>query len=243
MIKLSFLEAWSFQEGRDALKVGTKLVTTKAIFWDNDGVLVDTERLFFRATRETMAPIGVSLTQEQYVEAVLKSGRGVWHLAAEKGIPPAEIDRLREERDALYSQLLRDESSVIAGVEETLIKLHGKFLMGIVTSSRRDHFELIHRSSGLLDYFDFVLTSQNYTRFKPDPEPYLLALKKSGFDAGECVVVEDSQRGLIAARQAGIRCFVVPTELTEGSDFSGAYRVLHSVKELATELLEKRGLA
>ncbi len=209
----------------------------KAIFWDNDGVLVDTEWLFFRATRESMAQIGVDVTQEQYVEAVLKSGRGLWHLAAEKGVSPDEIDRLREERDALYSQLLRNESSVIAGVEETLARLYGKFLMGIVTSSRRDHFELIHRASNLLGYFDFVLTSQDYTRFKPDPEPYLLAVKKSGFDAGECVVVEDSERGLAAAKQAGIRCFVVPTALTKSSDFSGAYKVLPSVKEVAIELL------
>jgi HAD superfamily hydrolase (TIGR01509 family) len=209
-----------------------------AIFWDNDGVLVDTERLFFRATRDILAKIGIDFSLEQYVDLILIRGKSTWDLAAQKGISPGDIACLREERDLLYSQFLRDESSVITGVEETLIKLHGKFLMGIVTSSRQDHFELIHRSSGLLGYFDFVLTSQDYTRFKPDPEPYLLAIEKSGCDASECVVIEDSQRGLAAAMQAGLRCFVVPTELTRDSDFSGAYQVLPSVKELAIELLE-----
>ena len=73
----------------------------RAILWDNDGVLVDTEPLYFRATREILARVGVDLTQELYVEHLLKQGKGAWHLAAEKGAPPGEIDRMREERNAI----------------------------------------------------------------------------------------------------------------------------------------------
>src|SRR4051812_621954 len=59
----------------------------KAIFWDNDGVLVDTERLYFRATQETLDAAGVLLDHEQYVEFFLRQGRGAWHLLEERGQP------------------------------------------------------------------------------------------------------------------------------------------------------------
>jgi HAD superfamily hydrolase (TIGR01509 family) len=209
----------------------------KAILWDNDGVLVDTERLYFRATRQILARVGVDLTNELYVELLLRQGRGAWHLARERGVPPSEIEGLRQERNDLYAGFLCQEPLVIDGAEETLARLHGRFVMGIVTSSRKDHFEIIHRSMNLLQYFDFVLTGDDYTTFKPDPEPYLLGVEKAGFEKHECLVVEDSERGLAAAKSAGLQCWVIPTELSEASDFSAADKVLSSITEVAAELL------
>jgi HAD superfamily hydrolase (TIGR01509 family) len=209
----------------------------KAILWDNDGVLVDTEPLYFRATREILARVGVELTQELYAEYLLKQGKGAWHLAEERGVPPAEIDRLRDERNARYEQLLHQGNTAIGGAEETLANLHGKFTMGIVTSSRPDHFEIIHRSTGLLKYFDFVITSLHYTNYKPHPEPYLVGLARAGCGKDECIVIEDSPRGLMAANAAGIRCLVIPNALATREDFSRAYLVLNTITGVTPELL------
>ena len=68
--------------------------------------------------------------------------------------------------------------------------------MAIVTSSRRVHFDAMHTRTGLIPYFDFVLAREDYALSKPDPEPYLAAMKKSGCGPEECLVVEDSPRGL-----------------------------------------------
>jgi HAD superfamily hydrolase (TIGR01509 family) len=209
----------------------------KAILWDNDGVLVDTEGLYFRATREILARVGVDLTQALYAEYLLKQGKGAWHLAAERGVPPDEIDQMRDERDARYEQLFHQGNTVIAGVEETLANLHGKFEMGIVTSSMPEHFEIIHQSTGLLQYFDFVVTSLEFTHYKPHPEPYLVGLERIGHSKNECVVIEDSPRGLIAANAAGIRCLVIPNGLAAEEDFSGAYKVLNAITDVTPELL------
>ena len=208
----------------------------KAILWDNDGVLVDTERLYFQATREILARAGVDLTQEMFVEYSLKKGKSVWHLAVEKGTPPDQVGRMREERNARYGQLLREENTVIKGVAETLPKLH-QFAMGIVTTSRREHFDIIHRASGLLQYFAFTLTREDYEKSKPDPEPYLRGLEKMGVERSECIVIEDSKRGLTAATRAGLRCLVIPTALNRGDDFSEAYRVLDAITDVTPELL------
>ena len=201
-------------------------MNTKAVFWDNDGVLVDTERLYFDATRQVLASANIPLTRDEYVELFLRQGRGAWHLAEQRGIDVEEIDRLRRERDALYGRLLGEGSHAIDGVEEVLATLHGRVVMGIVTSSRRDHFDLIHQSSGLLRYFDFALTAGDYLQTKPQPDPYLAAIARSGFDADECFAVEDSERGLQSALAAGVRCIIVPTTLTRECAFAGAHCVV-----------------
>ena len=204
----------------------------KAIFWDNDGVLVDTERLYFQATQETLESVGVTLNKEHYIEFFLRQGRGAWHLLEERGVAAADVERLRRRRNDLYSELLQREACAIDGVAGTLEFLHGKYVMGIVTSSRRDHFDIIHTRCNLLQYFDFVLTAADFARVKPHPDPYLSALDRAGADPADCIAIEDSERGLQAATLAGIRCVVIPTPLTAGGNFAGAVRVIDRVAEL-----------
>jgi HAD superfamily hydrolase (TIGR01509 family) len=209
---------------------------TKAILWDNDGVLVDTEHLYFEATRDVLKSAGILLTEEQYIELFLVQNKGAWHLAEDQGVPANEVLKLREERNALYAQRLSQASRLVDGITSVLDALHGKYIMGIVTSSRRDHFDLIHQSTGLLKYFDFVLASGDYARSKPDPDPYLKAIERSGVGRDECVAIEDSERGLESATRAGIRCLVVPSRLTRGCRFAGAHRILGSASEIPAVL-------
>ena len=209
----------------------------KAILWDNDGVLVDTEHLYFQATREVLAPVGVDLTEDLYRELLLVQAKGAWHLAREQGVSEADVAALKKARDTRYSELLATESIVLPESYQTLRRLHGSFRMGIVTSSQKQHFDIIHRRTGMLELVEFTVASGDYTHSKPDPEPYLVALDRLGLPPEACVVVEDSLRGLTAARGAGIDCYVVPTALTRGSDFSGAVKVLDRVSQVVDELL------
>ncbi len=208
----------------------------KAIFWDNDGVLVDTERLYFEANRRILAPLGLDLTAEMFVEFFLRQGKGAWHLVEEQGFNQDEIQKMRNFRNALYAELLMKQSRTIDGAEEVLRALHGTYVMGVVTSSRKDHFAMIHRNSALLRYMAFVLADGDYAKHKPEPDPYRAATARSGCRPEECVAIEDSERGLAAAHAAGIHCFVIPTELTKDGDFSKADRVLQSIKEVPRAL-------
>ena len=142
------------------------------ILWDNDGVLVDTEGLYFRATQTVLQTVGIDLTVEQFKEISLRRGESTFALAADHGIQAAEISRLRAERDRLYADLLGSQSWVIDGAEEVLRSLHGKVRMGVVTSSRRANFDIAHAKSGLVPYLAFVLAREGYQHTKPHPEPY-----------------------------------------------------------------------
>jgi len=209
----------------------------KAIFWDNDGVLVDTEELYFSATRDVLSKSGIDLSRDLFIEISLKQGRSSFDLAVEKGFCRETITQLRSERNQRYSELLRNKVHVLDGVENTLHQLHGKILMGVVTSSRREHFDIIHSTTGLLRYFDFVLTREDYRKSKPNPDPFLTAMRQHEFKPEHCIIVEDSERGLAAANAAEIKCIVVPTYLTRGSNFHGAYKIFGNIREVAVEVL------
>jgi HAD superfamily hydrolase (TIGR01509 family) len=206
----------------------------KAILWDNDGVLVDTEHLYLAATRDVLARRGIRLTDDDYHELFLVQSRGILHFAERHGWTEGELEAVRQDRGALYSAMLRERACVLDGVEEVLRALHGRYVMGIVTSSRREHFDIIHEKSGLLGYFDFVLANGDYGESKPHPEPYLKAVERAGVRNDECLVVEDSERGLASASAAGLRCVIVPSRLTTGRPFGAAHRVLTSIRELPT---------
>jgi len=217
-------------------------MAVKALLWDNDGVLVDTEKLYFRATREVLSEVGIDLSRDLFIRISLEQGRSAFDLAAEQAVSQEVIARLRDDRNKRYSELLRKGVRVLDGVENTLRQLHGRVVMGVVTSSRKEHFDNIHASTGLLRYFNFVLTREDYEKSKPNPDPFLTAMRQNGLRPEHCIIVEDSERGLAAAKAAGIRCIVVPTRLTRGSDFQGAYRVLDSVQQVPYEVLQLMNL-
>ena len=84
----------------------------KAIFWDNDGVLVDTEKLYYRANKAIFSNIGIILTEEMYIENFLNRSHGTWHLALGKGLKDDEINQLRKERNKLYAELIKAENKL-----------------------------------------------------------------------------------------------------------------------------------
>lgn len=210
----------------------------QAIFWDNDGVLVDTERLYYRATREALAEKGLELTPELYFQYFLASDRGTVAFATDRGLAESEAVQIRERRNRNYRELLQTEPIAIAGVREALETLRPHFRMGIVTSSLRSHFETIHRRTGLLGYFDFVLAQNDYAASKPSPDPYLAAIAKCSVPPDRCLAIEDAPRGLVSAKAAGIACWVIPNALTRFDTFAHADRVLPSVTAVAAALLE-----
>jgi HAD superfamily hydrolase (TIGR01509 family) len=209
------------------------------ILWDNDGVLVDTEGRYFRATQTVLATVGIDLTPEQFKDISLRRGESTFKLAAEAGICAEQIASLRAERDRIYSESLAAESCVIDGAEEVLRSLHGRVRMGVVTSTRRKHFDIAHAKSSLTKYLDFVLAFEDYRHTKPHPEPYLTAMSRHGLRPEDCIVIEDSERGRVAATAAGLSCLIVLSEWTRDGDFRGACRVLESIRDVPVEVVKR----
>jgi HAD superfamily hydrolase (TIGR01509 family) len=208
----------------------------QVLLWDNDGVLVDTEHLYFEATRDVLATAGIALTLDHYREMNLRQGRSCFDLARDAGASDDAIEGLKRVRNDAYHARVREGVELIDGVWDTLSALHGRYPMAIVTSSRPENLHAIHRHHGIDRFFDLVVASGDYARSKPHPDPYLEAARRLGVDPSVCTVIEDSERGLRAALAAGMHCFVIPNELTRTADFSGAHRMLSSIREVPGQL-------
>lgn len=222
------------------LKTDSAAPNYGAILWDNDGVLVDTERWHFQATREVFATLGIELTAELYFEYFLARSKGTSSFGAAHGLNAAEIATVQATRNERYRQLLEQEEITMAGARETLELLRPHFVMGIVSSSRRQHFETIHRRTGLLELFDFTITREAYSDSKPAPDPYLAGIVRSGLPVDRCLAIEDAPRGVMAARAAALDCWAIPTELTRRGDFAGASKILDRIADVSTLLLDAK---
>ena len=194
------------------------------ILFDHDGVLVNTEPLYYQATREVLEAGGAQLPLDEYLDIQAVGGNAWLRLADSHS--DDEITALKAVRNDRYQELLSSEDIDIEGVEATLDVLTAKCTLAIVTTAKQTDFDLIHRDRTIVDRFSLILTNKDYTHSKPHPEPYLTALDRFGISAADALVVEDSERGLKAAIAAGIDCAAVHHDFTATQDFSAAtYRV------------------
>ena len=214
----------------------------KYILFDHDGVLVDTEFWYYKAGERALADIGFTMDRAQYLRDMTHGG-ATWAQAIAAGVDDQIIGRQREVRDVYYQEYLRTEDIEIEGVLETLAELAHTYRMGIVTTSKRADFALIHEKRSILDYMEFYLAREDYEQAKPHPEPYLRGLQRLGATAAETVVVEDSARGLMSALAAGIDCIVVANEFTASHDLSRATAKVATFRELPSAMKGLTSLA
>jgi HAD superfamily hydrolase (TIGR01509 family) len=214
-------------------------VQKKFILFDNDGVLVDTEYWYYKATQQALSEVGVIIDLEQFMTFMV-SGKTTWDLARANGVDEATIQSKMADRTRYYQNCLQEKDIEIPGVETVLQELSQTYHMAIVTSCHREDFEVIHENRPFVSYMDFVLVREDYVNSKPDPEPYLLALQKFGASPEECLVIEDSERGLVSAMAAVIECAVVHNDFTKTHDLSKATYSLANLGELPDLLKNQR---
>ena len=204
----------------------------KYILFDNDGVLVETEMWYFEASRRALKEFfNLTLEFDDYMKIMARGGTA-WEKAQAVGISEDKIVVARKQRNIYYQEYLRTQDIVIPNVHDVLNELSKKYKMGIVTTSRRVDFEIIHDKRGITNFMDFVLCEEDYQRAKPHPEPYLKGLSIFDGEKKEAIVVEDSQRGLTSAHSAGIDCVMVKNEFTKTQDFSKATHKIDKLSDL-----------
>ncbi|MBU1216845.1 HAD family phosphatase [bacterium] len=209
----------------------------KYLLFDNDGVLVETEKWYHRANVEVLELLGLQISEERYKEIMIQ-GQSALLIAKEHGYDHDTVEAYRDKRNELYQHYIRTEDIEIEGAAEIIKELKKSYQMGIVTSARREDFELIHSKRSITQYMDFVLCSKEYKRSKPHADPYLEGLARFGGEKHEALIIEDSGRGLASALNAEIDCAIVYNEFTVSHDFTGATHRINNLGELK-ELLEK----
>jgi len=211
-------------------------MTIKAILFDHDGTLVDSEPTHWRLWREALRPHGVTLSEQEYKErhAGMPTPANAAALAQRHALDLGS-DALAEAKFAVTREFLaKDAFPLMPGVREALALCRAAGLrLGIVTGAGRDGVEATLRAHALHGVFDTIVTSDDVKRSKPAPECYLLAAGRLGLPPAECVAIEDTEHGVSAAAAAGIACLAVPNEMSRDHDFSKATAVFSDLAAAA----------
>ena len=211
------------------------MITT--IIFDLDGLLADTEKLHWRAYHEALKAHGAVLAESEYVEHWVRAGKGIGDWVAQCGLNLDPL-ALRAHKSKRYLELLATELRPMAGALELLEKLRGKKTLALASSSYRDAVDGVLRGLDIGHYFQAIVSGLDVERVKPAPDIFLAAARQVGALPRQCLVLEDAEKGVLAARKAGMSCIAVPTEQTRHHDFSKATRICSSLKEITLELID-----
>jgi HAD superfamily hydrolase (TIGR01509 family) len=211
------------------------MITT--VIFDLDGLLADTERLHCLAYQEALNVHGAVLTQAEYAEHWVRAGKGIgeWLLGRGLVLDPLAVRTHKAKR---YLELLLASLRPMEGALQLLENLHGRKTLALASSSYRDAVEGVLTGMGITHYFDTIVSGLDVAQVKPAPDIFLAAARQVGADPGECVVLEDAEKGVIAAHRAGMACIAVPNEHTRTHDFSKATLIRSSLNEITLELIE-----
>ncbi len=209
----------------------------KAIIFDCDGLIIDTETAWYRAIQELYVENELDLPLEVYAQCIgstLEMFDPYQHLA-ERLTKPMSMENIRSISKEKYTKLIKDQV-LRPGVMEYLQAAKRLGLrIGLASSSSRDWVEHYLKTFEIYDYFDTIRTADDVLLVKPNPELYLQAMKALGVVGEEAIVFEDSLNGLRAAKDAGLYCVVVPNEVTSFMDFTNHDLRINSMADLSLD--------
>lgn len=210
----------------------------KAILFDFDGLLVDSQPLQFQSVKRIFNESGKDLTAEEFKENWIKTNKN-----ASTIINDYQLSISPEEYTHKKSQYLKEEVdkglNLKKGALNILNLAKNNFKTAIVTNNLMENQIHMLKKLDIHDYFNELITRDLYQQRKPSPESYLLASKKLNINPKNCLVLEDSDIGLQSAKSAGMSCIVVPDEFTKGSNFEDADLILNSLSEINLEIINK----
>jgi len=213
----------------------------RAIVFDFDGLILDTEEPIYRSWLEVYEAHGQELPFERWVQIVGSSTIGFHpqhHLEERLGrsLPKEVLDRRIGRRTEMVLA-----NKVLPGVVEHLDAARASGLkLGVASSSTRDWVMGHLARLGILDRFDCLRCRDDVANVKPEPDLYLAVLECVGVAASEAIAIEDSPNGVLAAKRAGMRCVAIPNSITARLDLGQADVVLGSLAEVTLAELLRR---
>lgn len=196
----------------------------RAVIFDCDGVLVDSEPLHFAAFKKVLGAAGASFTQEVYNDQYLAmDDRGAFRTFYEqagKALGEDELKKLMDQKTQAYQDLVASEGLLpYPAVPEFVMAVSQRYPLAVASGARRHEVEMILETSGIRPYFEAVITSDDVVNGKPHPESYIKAVealnasgkRPTAIRPEECLVIEDSKHGIAAAHAAGMKCIAVAT--------------------------------
>lgn len=206
----------------------------KAVIFDRDGVIIDTEGVHIESIKYGFKKLGYIVEKEDYPHIIGQNSVKVKEYFLSKW--KFDYDLFRKiQNDYYYENLFK--AKYFSKVVETIKSLNVKKVpLALTTSASREGTMQILTTAEIQNMFKVIVTKDDCEKFKPDPEPYLITSKKLKISPKLCVVIEDTCIGVISAKNAGMCCIALPNHYTKNQDFSMADYILESDSQLETLL-------
>ena len=225
------------------------MASLTAIIFDFDGVIADTEPLHFTSFRQTLAEIGINLTESDYYANYLGyDDRGCFIEALtthQRSTDTATIAQLMQRKALAYMESVKDHPVVFTGVREFVREVAAAYPLAIASGALRSEIEVILEQTGLRKDFLHITSAEDVARGKPDPQTFLHALdglnqrRLQGITAESCLVIEDSIPGIRGAKTAGMKVLAVANTHTI-QDLHEAHAVVQDLARVRLGELCKR---
>lgn len=203
----------------------------KAVIFDFDGLIIDTETIWYESFKEVMKQEHMhELSIKDYSTSIGTSDKALYDYLR-KAVPEIKEERISELTSSLYMEkatmpdLRPGVFQYLTAAKESGLKI------GLASSSGRDWVEGYLQKHDILGYFDTIVTRDDVEKVKPDPALYIIALENLGISGKEAIAFEDSLHGSNAATAAGIHCIVVPNPVTSHMEFKDYHLRLSSMEE------------
>lgn len=221
----------------------------RAVIFDFDGVITDSETMHFDAFNKSLQPYNYRISEEDYYGKYLGlNDPDLMNLLVEEKlieVAPDKVGELIESKKRIFNEMIENDSNIIEGVEEflQLLKDNGTAI-AIYSGALLSEIELILDKADMRSYFETIVSADQVTRGKPDPEGFLLALERLNSKLSEkiepeqCIVIEDSRWGLEAAVAAKMHPVAVTTSYP-AEHLEPAEAIIDNLSELTLEQLNE----
>jgi len=207
----------------------------KAIIFDMDGVLVDSEPINYEVNRLTFEKVGVNISKKEFIDEWIIKGTGSREAIKRHNIP-ATYEDLQEIKKKIYLDFYRKKIKLKPHAKEILTKLKKKYKLALASQGHKYNVLTVMEKFGFNRFFDVVLGKQDVNKNKPNPEMFLKTAEKLEVKPEECLVIEDSEKGIISAKRAGMKCIAIPDRWTKKyNDFSKADLVVDDLTEVTLD--------
>jgi HAD superfamily hydrolase (TIGR01509 family) len=192
----------------------------KALIFDMDGLMIDSERLYWGVEKDMARSFGKEVREETLWNMMGRrpiEGMRIFIEDLELPVSPEEALALR---DVHMREKYRDESEAMPGLFHILNTFYGMLKLAVCTGAQREFMEIVVDRLKIREKFEVLQGSDEIKKGKPDPEIYLMTCSKLGVEPRDCIVLEDSSNGAQAGKRAGCYTVGVPSDYSRGQDFS-----------------------
>ena len=223
----------------------------RAIFFDCDGTIVDSEPIHLRMFQKILEAEGISLTKKDYYDIYLgMDDKDCFQAVMEakgRSITNEKLRRLIQQKAVFYEEAIRKEIILYPGIVSFIKQAAKQYPLAVVSGALRNEIEIILQTAGIREAFKLIISAEDVDSGKPNPEGFQKALEAINackplptpvISPGECLVVEDSIAGVEAAGAAGMRCLAI-TNSYGRDDLKGADQIVDTVEALQIDSLKE----